>query len=249
VTATIDPAPKKPRVALLIDGENISVAFAGQILVRASKTAHPSVKRVYGNAPQITGWDAAPGFRLMHSGSIKNGADILLSIDAVHLSHAEQIDTFAIATSDQDFSHLAHHLRERGFQVIGIGEEKAPLAFRKACTTFRELSEKTENLPKNIDKLDKQIHQLISKAPKREMQISLLNSLMKKEFEVKISEHPLKTCENIWNRKAICTNATLKAPLPRCDWRLNLKNWRKDVRSGGLMPTHLKKAPQIALRG
>lgn len=183
--------------------------------MRASKTAHPSVKRVYGNAPQITGWDAAPGFRLMHSGSIKNGADILLSIDAVHLSHAEQIDTFAIATSDQDFSHLAHHLRERGFQVIGIGEEKAPLAFRKACTTFHELSEKTENLPKNLDKLDKQIHQLISKAPKREMQISLLNSRMKKEFEVKISEHPLKTWRKYLESKSHLYQCDPKSPVAK----------------------------------
>ncbi len=215
MTATLAPATKKPTVALLIDGENISVAFAGQILVRASKTAHPSVKRVYGNAAQITGWDAAPGFRLMHSGSIKNGADILLSIDAVHLSHTEQIDTFAIATSDQDFSHLAHHLRERGFQVVGIGEEKAPLAFRKACSTFHELSEKTENLPKNLDKLDRQIHQLIFKAPKREMQISLLNSHMKKEFEVKISEHPLKNWRKYLESKSHLYQCDPKSPVAK----------------------------------
>lgn len=215
MTATIVPANKKPTVALLIDGENISVAFAGQILMRASKTAHPTVKRVYGNAAQITGWDAAPGFRLMHSGSIKNGADILLSIDAVHLSHTEQIDTFAIATSDQDFSHLAHHLRERGFQVVGIGEEKAPLAFRKACSTFHELSEKTENLPKNLDKLDRQIHQLIFKAPKREMQISLLNSHMKKEFEVKISEHPLKNWRKYLESKSHLYQCDPKSPVAK----------------------------------
>ena len=215
MTATIVPAPKRQKITLLIDGENISVAFAGQILIRASKTAHPTVKRVYGNAIQIADWGAAPGFRVMHSGSIKNGADILLSIDAVHLSHTEQIDTFAIATSDQDFSHLAHHLRERGFQVVGIGEEKAPLAFRKACSTFHELSEKRENLPKNLEKLDGQIHQLIFKAPKREMQISLLNSHMKKEFEVKISEHPLKNWRKYLESKSHLYQCDPKSPVAK----------------------------------
>lgn len=215
MTEAVSPNPNKPIVALLIDGENISVALAGQILIRASKTAHPIIKRVYGNATQVTGWDAAPGFRLMHSGSIKNGADILLSIDAVHLSHTEQIDTFAIATSDRDFSHLAHHLRERGFQVIGIGEEKAPPAFRKACSAFHELSVKAETLPKNLDKLDRQIHELIFRAPKKEMQISLLNSHMKREFDVKISNHPLKNWRKYLESKSHLYQCDPKSPIAK----------------------------------
>lgn len=199
MTATIVPTPKKPTVALLIDGENIRAARAGQILTRASKTAHPTVKRVYGNAIQITDWGAAPGFRVVHSGSIKNGADILLSIDAVHLSHTEQIDTFAIATSDQDFSHLAHHLRERGFHVIGIGEEKAPLAFRKACSTFHEVTGKPEVVPKPAPApekkrtaLDNQIFGLIGAATKKQIGISQLSNLMNTKFNVQAKALPQK---------------------------------------------------------
>ena len=197
MTEAVSPTLKKPIVALMIDGENISVALAGQILVRASKTAHPTVKRVYGNATQIIGWDAAPGFRLMHSGSIKNGADILLSIDAVHLSHSERIDTFAIATSHQDFSHLAHHLRERGFQVIGIGEEKAPLAFRKACSSFHEVSDMSATVPKPPPEqkqttLDKQIISLIGAAKKKQIGISQLSNLMNTKYNVQTKALPQK---------------------------------------------------------
>lgn len=185
--------PKKPSVALLIDGENIPVSFAGQILLNASKAGNLTIKRVYGNAARITGWDAAPGIRLIHSGSIKNGADILLSIEAIDMSFTRQIDTFVIATSDQDFSHLAHGLRERGFRVVGLGEPKAPDAFRRACSVFTELRAITVSASKKLDKLDQQIHELIQISTKNEVQISQLSNLMKDKYSFKISDHDMKT--------------------------------------------------------
>lgn len=51
----------------------------------------------------------------------------------------EGIAGFVIATSDGDFSHLARRLRELGFHVLGMGEEKAPDRFRLACSTFVQL--------------------------------------------------------------------------------------------------------------
>jgi hypothetical protein len=179
-----------PRIALLVDGENISSGFAGKVITHAAKFGHITIKRVYGDAARLDRWDAAPGFRLIHSGSGKNSADILLSIEAVDLAHVSAIDSFAIATSDRDFSHLAHHLRERNFKVIGIGEAKAPDAFRKACTEFFELAAKAAPAPKNLDDLDKKIHKLIGKAPK--MHIATLGRMMNKNYGVKISEHQMK---------------------------------------------------------
>ncbi len=49
------------------------------------------------------------------------------------------VDTFAIASSDGDFAHLAKRLREKGLHVLGMGEAKAPDGFRLACTEFRQL--------------------------------------------------------------------------------------------------------------
>jgi hypothetical protein len=151
---------------------------------------HITIKRVYGDAARLNRWGSAPGFRLVHSGSGKNSADILLAIEAVNLAHVSNIDAFAIATSDQDFSHLAHHLRERNFKVIGLGEMKAPEAFRKACTEFFELAAKPVPAPKKLDDLDKKIHKLIGKAPK--MHIATSGRMMNKNYGVKISEHPMK---------------------------------------------------------
>ncbi len=76
---------------------------------------------------------------MIHSGSGKNAADLRLCIDALDLAHRHKLDGFAIASSDGDFGHLAHYLRETGFIVIGIGEAKTPQGFRLACTRFEVL--------------------------------------------------------------------------------------------------------------
>ena len=42
-------------------------------------------------------------------------------------------------SSDSDFTKLAIRLRESGCTVIGMGESKTPVPFRKACDIFTEL--------------------------------------------------------------------------------------------------------------
>lgn len=133
-------------VALLIDGENLSSKHVGKLIVAAGRLGPLRIKRIYGNASRVPGWDTAPGFRMMHSGCGKNSADMLLVIEAMDLLWSAGIKTFVIATSDGDFSHLAHYIRECGAQIIGIGEAKAPDVFRKACTRFLELP-----CPKSIE--------------------------------------------------------------------------------------------------
>ncbi|MDQ2089430.1 NYN domain-containing protein [Marimonas arenosa] len=132
----------RPRVALLIDGENISSALAGKLIVAAGKHGELIVKRVYGGAQRIPGWDAAPGIKLVHSGSGKNSADLLLTVDAIKLAERRGFDVFALASSDGDHTHLATHLRENGFRVIGLGEDKAPLGFRKSCSVWVNVENK-----------------------------------------------------------------------------------------------------------
>jgi len=117
---------EKRSVALLIDGENISAEFAAKILVCAGQRHELTVKRVYGDATAIPCWAKAPGFRLIHTGSGKNSADMMLVMQAVEMALTHDFTSFAIVSSDSDFSHLAHFLREKGVQVIGIGESKAP---------------------------------------------------------------------------------------------------------------------------
>jgi NYN domain len=128
-----------PRVALLVDGENMSVALAGAAIMRSLKFGALTIRRVYGNAAKMPGWDAAPGFRLVHAGVGKNATDVLLAVEAMAIMLLGQADVLIIATSDGDFRHVACALRESGRVVIGMGEGKAPDSFRKACNQFIQI--------------------------------------------------------------------------------------------------------------
>ena len=136
-----------PRLALLVDGENLSAALAGRLISRSLAQGSPVIRRVYGDAARVSGWDAAPGFKLVHAGRGKNAADMLLCIEAMALVQAGQVDGVVVASSDGDFSHLATHLREAGVLVIGMGEAKAPAHWRKCCTRFEDLAEATAAAP------------------------------------------------------------------------------------------------------
>ena len=132
-------AKARPRVALLVDGDNISHSLAGPLIMRAIRHGDLTIKRVYGNFTSLPGWSEAPGFRSVHAGIGKNAADVLLCIEAMAVMLKGQADVLVIATSDGDFGHLALNLAEQGHKVVGLGESKAPEKFRKACTVFQEV--------------------------------------------------------------------------------------------------------------
>ena len=102
----------KTSVAVLIDGENLSHEYFGQIEGIAKNLGIPSYIRVFGNIKRIPKWDDIPGVRTVHTGTGKNSADIALVIAAVDLVHSRRFDAFVLATSDQDYAHLAIRLRE-----------------------------------------------------------------------------------------------------------------------------------------
>lgn len=131
------------RVALLVDGENLSSEHAGFLIVTAAKAGRLCVKRVYGAVTRLGDWPTDPGFRVVHVPPRKDGADIALSLDALELALTRQVDEIFLATSDRDMTLVALRLTELGFPVTGIGEEKAPVDFRKACGIFKEIPKKT----------------------------------------------------------------------------------------------------------
>lgn len=128
------------RIALLVDGDNVRPAFAGRALAEAALRGRVDVARVYAAADRPSEWTAAAGYRLIHAGSGKNAADLLLSIDAMELALERGFEAFVVVSSDGDFTHLAQRLRERGRFVLGLGEAKAPRAFRATCSEFLVLS-------------------------------------------------------------------------------------------------------------
>lgn len=129
-----------PRVAILIDGDNISPGLAPEIDAIGRRLGEVQLRRVYANATHCPGWTDVPGVRFVHAGAGKNAADILLSIEAIEFACMDGYETFLLASSDGDFTHLATRLRERGHSVVGAGEAKPPPMFRAACTRFEELA-------------------------------------------------------------------------------------------------------------
>lgn len=133
----LSPAPR-PAIAVLVDGENLSKDLAPEVLKAARALGDPQVRRVYGNLNAVAGWEEH-GFRLCPTRPGKNAADMLLCVEALVLALRDGQATLMIASSDRDFSYLAEQLRELGKQVIGVGEAKAPQAFRAACTRFLDI--------------------------------------------------------------------------------------------------------------
>lgn len=187
-------------VAVLVDGDNISGKHAAAILGIAAKHGDPSIVRAYLDAKLASDWHASIGYRLVHAGTGKNAADILLALDAMELILSRGMHCFIIATSDGDFTHLALRLREHGAKVIGIGEAKAPQSFRATCSSFVEVGKQKalKLVPKTrggITEMDEKIRAMISAHSKKGagMRIADLAPKMHVQHGIRISTFPEKT--------------------------------------------------------
>ena len=144
---TKDDSIQTPRVALLIDADNIGDKHAEIIFARAATRGNVIVRKAYGVFSSAFKWKKESMFKYAIEPvarhvyvSGKNITDIVLVIDAMDLAHRKIADVFCIASSDSDFTPLAMKLRESGAQVFGFGEEQTPESFRAACDEFYELS-------------------------------------------------------------------------------------------------------------
>ena len=142
----------RARLAVLIDGENASPRHARAVFEAAAGLGEATVRRIYGDFSNgrlsswneaIRKWSIVPCHQPAHVRG-KNAADIALAIDAVDLSYRARLDGFLLVSSDSDFTRLAQRLREGGFAVIGVGEGKAPRAFRSACQRFEIVGKTTK---------------------------------------------------------------------------------------------------------
>jgi len=133
-----------PLLAVLIDADNSSPRWAEAIFDEIASLGEASVRRIYGDfsRQQMSGWqERLPGLALVpfHQPANtvgKNSSDIALVIDAMDLLHSGRFDGFVLVSSDSDFTRLASRIREQGLDVYGIGQQKTPEAFRKACKRF-----------------------------------------------------------------------------------------------------------------
>ena len=137
------------KIALLIDADNVAVKYMDTIIDELSKYGDIIIRRVYGNwmNNSVKGWlentnKYALNLIMQESNtSGKNATDICLVIDAMKLLYEGKADMFCIASSDGDFTKLAKEIRENGIDVIGMGEDKTPQSFVRACKKFVVLNQ------------------------------------------------------------------------------------------------------------
>jgi hypothetical protein len=71
----------------------------------------------------------------------KNATDMAMTIDAIDLLYRGKVDGFGIMSSDSDFTPLVTRLRQDGLMVYGFGSDKAPEAFKTACTRYIDVDQ------------------------------------------------------------------------------------------------------------
>jgi hypothetical protein len=110
------------RVAVLIDAENLSAAYAKQVFDAVSVYGATAIRRAYGDFAGGCGvrWlgmvplHAIDMVQVCSPAKGKNSSDMRMTIDAVELLTANRADTFCLVSSDADFTPLAVYLRGRG---------------------------------------------------------------------------------------------------------------------------------------
>lgn len=133
-----------PRLAVLIDAENISASITDGLFEEVAKIGDAIIRRIYGNFSdaQTKSWVevlARHGFvaqQQFPTATGKNASDIALVIDAMDLLYSGGLDVFCIVSSDSDFTPLALRLRESGLKVFGFGRQAASESYRNACYKF-----------------------------------------------------------------------------------------------------------------
>lgn len=134
----------KKRIALLIDCDNISYNAIEGIINELSKYGLVNIRQAYGNwtKDNLKNWEskllefAIRPIQQFDYTKSKNATDILMTIDAIDMLHTKNIDAFAFATSDSDFTPVAMRVIAEGMTVYGFGEKKTPKPFMVACSKF-----------------------------------------------------------------------------------------------------------------
>ena len=135
------------KYALLIDADNVSPKYMDLVLRETKTLGDVSIRRIYGDWTEIGkhSWkeclleNSLTPIQQYSYTTGKNASDSAMIIDAMDMLYTSELEGFCLVSSDSDFTKLASRLRESGKMVIGMGEDKTPLPFRKACDIFTVL--------------------------------------------------------------------------------------------------------------
>ncbi len=134
------------KLALLIDGDNVSASYMPLIMREAAKHGTVAIRRIYGQfkSGKMKSWmkhveeyDITP-VNVSPLTRGKNATDMKLTIEAMDMLTGRQLDGICIASSDGDFTPLAARIRASALDVYGFGAKKAPSAYKTEFDRFYE---------------------------------------------------------------------------------------------------------------
>jgi hypothetical protein len=136
---------RRPRLALLIDAENLSARKALRLMSHVCDRGEPIIRRAYADwtNPRHLGWRrmlqalAIRPMQQFHYAHQKNASDSALIMDVMELlARRPRLDGICIASCDSDFTGIAGRIREADIAVYGFGGPDASPAFVCACNHF-----------------------------------------------------------------------------------------------------------------
>lgn len=144
------------RIGLFVDTENVNLGCLREVIEGLLGEGQLRVRRAFGHwSGGLSGPDAE--VQLVHGIELrqyprltnfgKNAADIAMAVDVMDELSRDEVDTFALVSSDSDFTPLVHRLRRAGKVVWGYGLGSAPDSLRLACDRFEEIGEEAGGAP------------------------------------------------------------------------------------------------------
>lgn len=132
------------RIALLIDCDNVSHSAIEGVLEELAKHGTVNIRHAHGDwkSPSLSGWvdklhpHAIRPMQQFAYTKGKNATDSAMIIDAMDLLYSNNVDAFALMTSDSDFTPLVLRILESGLPVYGFGGQKTPQPFVDSCSPF-----------------------------------------------------------------------------------------------------------------
>lgn len=134
------------KLALLIDGDNVSATYMPLIMREAEMIGVVAIRRLYGQfksgkmkswLKQLEVFDLTP-VNVSPLTRGKNATDMKLVIEAMDMLSGRGFDGFLIASSDGDFTPLVARIRASAVACYGFGMKKAPAAYKAEFDRFFE---------------------------------------------------------------------------------------------------------------
>lgn len=172
------------KIALLIDCDNISFKVIDSIIKELEQYGEVIIKRAYGNwrsdglknwISKLTELSIKPIHQIDYTKG-KNATDMAILIDAMDLLHLKKVNSFAIVSSDSDFTPLTMRIMEEDFKVYCFGNSHTPLSLKNSCSVFINI----QSLNEQIEKVIEPSTNKVTKTTLREKVLTIFNKFSPK---------------------------------------------------------------------